>query len=168
MTKRQGRIIPVLLSGGTGSRLWPLSRETYPKQLLSLLGEKTLLQQTAQRVADPSIFGDAIVVASVEHRFAIAEQLRAAGIAAPTMVLEPFGRNTAPAVAIAALIASETDPDAVILAMPVDHWGSRRRRILRRCFRRDDSRKERQVRALWIAPDGANDRLRLHSIWRSA
>ncbi len=122
MTKRQGRIIPVLLSGGTGSRLWPLSRETYPKQLLSLLGEKTLLQQTAQRVADPSIFGDAIVVASVEHRFAIAEQLRAAGIAAPTMVLEPFGRNTAPAVAIAALIASETDPDAVILAMPVDHW----------------------------------------------
>lgn len=122
MKQRQGRIIPVLLSGGTGSRLWPLSRETCPKQLLSLLGEKTLLQQTAQRVADPSIFGDAIVVASAEHRFAIAEQLSAIGIADPTMVLEPFGRNTAPAVAIAALIASEINPDAVILAMPVDHW----------------------------------------------
>lgn len=122
MKQRQRRITPVLLSGGTGSRLWPLSRETYPKQLLSLLGEKTLLQQTAQRVADPSIFGDAIVVASAEHRFAIAEQLRAIGVANPTMVLEPFGRNTAPAVAIAALIASDSDPEAIILAMPVDHW----------------------------------------------
>lgn len=122
MTKQQSRIIPVLLSGGTGSRLWPLSRETYPKQLLSLLGERTLLQQTAQRVADPSIFDRAIVVASVEHRFAIAEQLRAVGAVDSTMVLEPFGRNTAPAIAIAALVASEADPDAVILAMPVDHW----------------------------------------------
>ena len=122
MKQRQGRIIPVLLSGGAGSRLWPLSREAYPKQLLSLLGEKTLLQQAAQRVADRTIFDDAIVVASAEHRFAIAEQLRGAGVVDPTMVLEPFGRNTAPAVAIAALIASEADPDAVILAMPVDHW----------------------------------------------
>lgn len=122
MTKRQGGIIPVLLSGGTGSRLWPLSRETYPKQLLSLLGEKTLLQQTVQRVADPSIFDRAIVVASAEHRFAIAEQLRAIGAADSAMVLEPFGKNTAPAIAIAALVASETNPDAIILAMPVDHW----------------------------------------------
>lgn len=124
MTKQQRRIIPVLLSGGSGSRLWPLSREAYPKQLLSLLGERTLLQQTAQRVADPSIFDNAIVVASAEHRFAIAEQLHAAGMSAPTIVLEPFGRNTAPAIAIAALVASETDPDAFILAMPVDHWVS--------------------------------------------
>ena len=122
MMQPRGRIIPVLLSGGTGSRLWPLSRETYPKQLLSLLGEKTLLQQTALRVADPSRFADPMVIANAEHRFAIGEQLRAVGISDPTIVLEPFGRNTAPAVAVAALLASETDPDAVILAMPVDHW----------------------------------------------
>jgi mannose-1-phosphate guanylyltransferase/mannose-6-phosphate isomerase len=122
MMQPRGRIIPVLLSGGTGSRLWPLSRETYPKQLLSLLGEKTLLQQTALRVADTSLFADPMVIANAEHRFAIGEQLRAVGISNPAIVLEPFGRNTAPAVAIAALLASESDPDAVILAMPVDHW----------------------------------------------
>lgn len=122
MTKRQDRIVPVLLSGGTGSRLWPLSREIYPKQLLSLLGKQTLLQQTALRVSDSSMFGRTMVIANVEHRFAIAEQLRSLGIAEPTMVLEPFGRNTAPAIAIAALVATESDPDAIILAMPVDHW----------------------------------------------
>ncbi|WP_454625492.1 mannose-1-phosphate guanylyltransferase/mannose-6-phosphate isomerase [Bradyrhizobium cenepequi] len=122
MLQPRGRIVPVLLSGGTGSRLWPLSRENQPKQLLALLGEKTLLQQTANRVTEPSLFADPMVIANAEHRFAIGEQLRAAGISSPTMVLEPFGRNTAPAVAIAALLASEVDPDAVILVTPVDHW----------------------------------------------
>ncbi|WOH67160.1 mannose-1-phosphate guanylyltransferase/mannose-6-phosphate isomerase [Bradyrhizobium sp. BWA-3-5] len=118
----RGRIVPVLLSGGTGSRLWPLSRETYPKQLLSLLGDNTLLQQTALRVDDGTLFTDPVVIANAEHRFAIGEQLRAVGIERPNIVLEPFGRNTAPAVAIAALLVGERDPDAVILAMPVDHW----------------------------------------------
>jgi mannose-1-phosphate guanylyltransferase/mannose-1-phosphate guanylyltransferase/mannose-6-phosphate isomerase len=122
MTQRQHRIIPVLLSGGTGSRLWPLSREACPKQLLSLLGEKTLLQQTALRVSDPAMFTGMMVVANAEHRFAVAEQLRGIGLADPTIVLEPFGQNTAPAVALAALVAHESDPDAIILAMPVDHW----------------------------------------------
>lgn len=117
-----GRITPVLLSGGSGSRLWPLSRETYPKQLLSLLGEKTMLQQTAARVGDNTTFNAPIVVANAEHRFSIAEQLRGVGVNDATMVLEPFGRNTAPAAAVAALIASESDPDALILVMPVDHW----------------------------------------------
>src|SRR5256885_15273244 len=83
MTHARGRIIPVLLSGGTGSRLWPLSRETYPKQLLSLLGERTLLQQTAMRVADPLLFDDPMVIANAEHRFVIGEQLRAVGISNP-------------------------------------------------------------------------------------
>ena len=122
MIEPRGRIVPVLLSGGAGSRLWPLSRETYPKQLLSLLGENTLLQQTALRVDDRSLFAEPMVIANAEHRFAIGEQLRAVGVDRPTIVLEPFGRNTAPAVAVAALLASESDPDAVILAMPVDHW----------------------------------------------
>src|SRR6201991_1952122 len=122
LKQTHGRIVPVLLSGGTGSRLWPLSRETYPKQLLSLLGDQTLLQQTALWVADTSLFADPMVIANAEHRFVIGEQLREAGIPNPSIVLEPFGRNTAPAVAIAALLASEADPDAVILVMPVDHW----------------------------------------------
>jgi mannose-1-phosphate guanylyltransferase len=122
MSQAQGRIIPVILSGGTGSRLWPLSREAYPKQLLSLLDEKTLLQQTALRVADPSLFANPMVIANAEHRFAIGEQLRGVGISDPIIVLEPFGRNTAPAVAVAALLASEADRDAVILVMPADHW----------------------------------------------
>ena len=113
-------VIPVLLSGGTGSRLWPLSRETRPKQLLSLLGEKTLLQQTVARVDDATLYGEPIIVANVEHRFQIAEQLRAVGKEA-RVVLEPIGRSTAPAVAIAALMAIRADPEAVILAMPVDH-----------------------------------------------
>src|ERR1700761_3014876 len=102
-----GRIVPVLLSGGAGSRLWPLSRETYPKQLLSLLGDQTLLQQTALRVADASLFADPIVIANAEHRFVIGEQLRGAGISNSSIVLEPVGRNTAPAVAVAALLAAE-------------------------------------------------------------
>jgi mannose-1-phosphate guanylyltransferase/mannose-6-phosphate isomerase len=122
MSRAHGRIVPVLLSGGTGARPWPLSRETYPKQLLTLLDDKTLLQQTALRVSDSGLFTEPIVVANAEHRFVIGEQLRAVGIADPTIVLEPCGRNTAPAVATAALVAVDADPDAVILVLPVDHW----------------------------------------------
>jgi mannose-1-phosphate guanylyltransferase/mannose-1-phosphate guanylyltransferase/mannose-6-phosphate isomerase len=113
-------VVPVLLSGGTGSRLWPLSREMRPKQLLSLVDEKTLLQQTVARVDDASLFKEPMIVANAEHRFLIAEQLRAIGSDA-TIILEPVGRSTAPAVAIAALAASQNDPSAIILAMPVDH-----------------------------------------------
>lgn len=122
MMKRSGRIVPVLLSGGAGTRLWPLSREACPKQLLSLLGEKTLLQQAALRVKDSALFDVPMVVANVEHRFAIADQLRSVGVVDPVMILEPVGRNTAAAIAVAALVASENNPDAIILVTPVDHW----------------------------------------------
>src|SRR5687768_10879514 len=91
---KMARITPVLLSGGTGSRLWPLSREAYPKQLLSLTGGPSLLQQTALRVAD-SAFEPLLVVANAEHRFAIAEQLRAVDARIDRLILEPFARNTA-------------------------------------------------------------------------
>jgi mannose-1-phosphate guanylyltransferase/mannose-1-phosphate guanylyltransferase/mannose-6-phosphate isomerase len=114
-------IFPVILSGGSGSRLWPLSRESFPKQLLPLTGPRTLLQETALRVADPRLFHPVMVVANAEHRFVIAEQLREAGARTPTIVLEPMAKNTAPAVAAAALIASEADPEALILVMPADH-----------------------------------------------
>ncbi len=115
------RVTPVILSGGTGTRLWPLSRQSYPKQLLALAGENTLLQEAVLRAGDRAIFAPAMVVANVEHRFIIAEQLRAAGVNDARVILEPVGRNTAPAVAVAALRAVAADPDAVILVMPSDH-----------------------------------------------
>jgi len=111
----------VILSGGTGSRLWPLSREAYPKQLLSLFGGETLLQATAGRTANPGQFEPLVVIANAEHRFAVAEQLQAIGAPVGRVVLEPFGRNTAPATAVAAILALEKNPRAILLVMPADH-----------------------------------------------
>lgn len=115
------KLTPVVLSGGTGTRLWPLSREAYPKQLLSLFGQDTLLQATARRTADLSLFEPLIVIANAEHRFAVAEQLQAIGAPVNRVVLEPVGRNTAPAAVIAALVAMQTDQNAILLMMPADH-----------------------------------------------
>ncbi len=113
-------ILPVILSGGSGTRLWPLSREAYPKQFLSLVGEHTMLQATWHRVA--AIAGAApIVVANHEHRFMAAEQLREAGVEPAAVILEPVGRNTAPAIAIAALQATEAGADPLLLVLPSDH-----------------------------------------------
>ncbi len=119
--KPMALIHPVILSGGTGTRLWPLSRQSYPKQLQALAGPHTLLQAAALRAADREIFAPPMVVANVEHRFVIAEQLRAIGIGDARLVLEPEGRNTAAAVAVAALLAADADAEAVILVMPSDH-----------------------------------------------
>ncbi|WP_323990300.1 MULTISPECIES: mannose-1-phosphate guanylyltransferase/mannose-6-phosphate isomerase [Nguyenibacter] len=113
------RIVPVILSGGSGSRLWPVSRASYPKQLWSLVGEKTMLQETALRGVGEN-FDAPIVVCNNEHRFLIAEQLREAGIENARIILEPVGRNSAPAIAAAALLAAETDPDAVLWIMAAD------------------------------------------------
>lgn len=117
---KQPPIHPVLLSGGSGTRLWPLSRQTYPKQLLPLTGPRTMLQETALRLDEESL-QRLIVVGSSEHRFAIAEQLHGIGLAAPQIILEPVGRNTAPAAVVAALAAMEDDADALVLLMPADH-----------------------------------------------
>jgi len=114
------KIHPVIMSGGAGSRLWPLSRQLYPKQLLPLAGERTMIQETATRVAGAG-FASPIVVCNQEHRFLIAEQLREDGVEKPTIVLEPVGRNTAPVAAVAALLLAESDPAALILLMPADH-----------------------------------------------
>ena len=114
-------IIPVLLSGGTGTRLWPLSREAYPKQLLPLVGTRSLLQETAARVSDATRYRRPIVVANVEHRFVIAEQFRTVAGEPPRIVLEPMGKNTAPAIAVGALLGAREDPEAMMLVMPADH-----------------------------------------------
>ena len=113
-------IHPVILSGGTGSRLWPLSRSLFPKQLLALAGERSLIQDTALRT-DGAGFAAPMIICNSEHRFLIAEQMREAGIAPQAIVLEPQGRNTAPAAGVAALILAARDPQALMLLMPADH-----------------------------------------------
>ena len=113
-------IVPVILSGGSGSRLWPLSRKTLPKQLLALAGQNTMIQDTLVRVKGGG-FAAPIVISGQEHRFLIAEQLRAVGATDARIILEPAGRNTAPAAAIAALKVLEDNPEGLLLLMPSDH-----------------------------------------------
>ena len=119
------KVQPIILSGGAGTRLWPLSREQYPKQLLSFHGEHTLLQQTMQRLGGLSnLVGkveEPIIVCNEEHRFLVAEQCRSINCFPAAILLEPIGRNTAPALTVAALASMETDSDAVLLVMPADH-----------------------------------------------
>lgn len=117
-------LLPVILSGGSGTRLWPLSRESYPKQLLELIGTTSMLQQTAQRTRRLSgeiTVAAPCVVCNVEHRFITAEQLRAGGTPASAILLEPVGRNTAPALTLAALHVSGDLDDPILLVMPADH-----------------------------------------------
>jgi mannose-1-phosphate guanylyltransferase / mannose-6-phosphate isomerase len=118
-------LTPVILSGGAGTRLWPLSRELYPKQLLALIGERTMLQQTVLRLSGLPTTGP-VVVCNEAHRFLVAEQLRQLQIESRAMVLEPLGRNTAPAIALAALTAmqprkGEAATDPILLVLPADH-----------------------------------------------
>ena len=115
-------LVPVILSGGAGTRLWPLSRELYPKQLLRLVAERTMLQETVARTEGLPGLAPPIVVCNENHRFMVAEQLRELGTAPQAIVLEPQGRNTAPAAAIAALLVSGgADADPVLLVLPADH-----------------------------------------------
>ena len=121
-------LIPVILSGGSGTRLWPLSRELYPKQLLPLVGKGTMLQETLARVAGVEGVGSPIVICNESHRFLVAEQILEAGVKPQAIVLEPVGRNTAPAVAVAAMAAvsevpaaSKADSDPLLLILPADH-----------------------------------------------
>ncbi len=119
------KLQPVILSGGSGTRLWPLSREQYPKQLLPLAGADTMLQETALRLAGFAggleVAAEPVVVCNEEYRFITAEQLRAAGCASNRLMLEPVGRNTAPALTLAALQIERDQGDALMLVMPADH-----------------------------------------------
>ena len=114
-------IVPVLLSGGSGTRLWPVSRSLYPKQLLPMAAERTMFQETVRRFAGVPGFAPPLVVCNDEHRFIIASQIQAMGIAPHTIVLEPLGRNTAPAAAVAALLLAEQSSDTLMLLAPSDH-----------------------------------------------
>lgn len=112
-------IVPVILSGGSGTRLWPVSRESFPKQLWPLLSDRTLIQETVSRGVGPG-FAAPVVVCNEEHRFLIAEQLRDVGVTNARIMLEPVGRNSAPAIAAAAVLVAEENPDAVLWMMAAD------------------------------------------------
>jgi mannose-1-phosphate guanylyltransferase/mannose-6-phosphate isomerase len=113
-------IIPAILSGGSGSRLWPLSRKSYPKQFLPLMDGQSLFEMTCLPTSN-ALFASPIVIANDEHRFLVAESLQGLGIKNSQIILEPIGRNTAAACAIAALNAVQTDKDALVLVLPSDH-----------------------------------------------
>ena len=120
------KLQPVILSGGTGSRLWPLSREMYPKQLIQLVSEQSMLQETVSRLNglndnETIELLNPVVVCNEEHRFFVAEQLRQIDTPADKIILEPMGRNTAPALTLAALAVANDDADTVLLVMPADH-----------------------------------------------
>src|ERR1700727_941047 len=121
MTDLNQKLIPVILSGGAGTRLWPLSREMYPKQLLALTSKQTMIQDTAKRLAGIAGAANPIVVCNDAHRFTVAEQLRALNVQPAAILLEPAGRNTAPAVALAALQAVKIDAEATLVVAPADH-----------------------------------------------
>src|SRR3954471_11886633 len=115
-----GIVRPVIMSGGAGTRLWPLSRQTFPKQLLPIVGQESMLQATAARVRG-ALFDRPIVVAGEEHRFFVKRQLEQAGLEVDAILLEPFGRNTAAAAALAAHWAMSQGDDELLLLMPSDH-----------------------------------------------
>jgi mannose-1-phosphate guanylyltransferase/mannose-6-phosphate isomerase len=114
-------IIPIILSGGSGTRLWPLSRKQYPKQYLPLVGDNTMLQETILRLNGLDNLADPIIICNADHRFLVAEQCQQINIKNPTILLEPVGRNTAPAIAAAALQSLKQTDDAVLLVLSADH-----------------------------------------------
>jgi len=114
----ESSVYPVILSGGVGSRLWPLSRKHYPKQFLRLVGDNTMLQKTAKRLED---LNSPIVVCNEAHRFIVGEQLNEIGIEPSSIILEPEGKNTAPAIALAAFEALKNNPEAILVVLPADH-----------------------------------------------
>lgn len=115
------KIIPVILSGGSGMRLWPLSRKQYPKQYLPLVGEKTMLQETILRIKGLKNLADPIIICNADDRFLVAEQCQQIGIKKPVILLEPVGRNTAPAIAAAALQSLKDSEDSILLVLSADH-----------------------------------------------
>jgi mannose-1-phosphate guanylyltransferase len=113
-------ILPVIMAGGTGSRLWPMSRELHPKQFLRLTGERSMLQETLSRLDGLDIL-EPILICNEEHRFLAAEQMRQMDLLSASIILEPIGRNTAPAIALAALKATESGDDPLLLILAADH-----------------------------------------------
>src|SRR3954454_5555004 len=114
-------LTPVIMCGGAGTRLWPMSRESMPKQFVTLIGGGSTFQQVVRRVSEPAMFGRPIVITHSDFRFAVAEQLQDCGVGAD-IVLEPVRRDSGPAVAVAAALAAERDPQAIVVVLASDHF----------------------------------------------
>jgi len=116
-------IIPIILAGGSGTRLWPLSRKTYPKQFANLVGKQSLFQQSALRLiaSDIVTFSQPIILTNSDFRFVVADQLQEVGIDPGHILIEPEGKNTGPAILAASIYALKNDPDAILLVAPSDH-----------------------------------------------
>ena len=162
---KKQKIIPVILSGGIGSRLWPLSRALYPKQLQSLVSDKSLLQETVIRSSGTN-FDSPLVICNEEHRFIVAEHIREINVIPRAIILELVGRNTAPAAAVAAIFSEQICEDALLLVLPSDH-----------VIKDPDSFLEVILTAKKAATRGANcdlghtyietrNRLRIHPAWK--
>lgn len=149
----QDVIRPAILSGGSGTRLWPLSRKLYPKQLLPLLSELSVLQETVLRLPEARGFSAPLIVANDEHRFIIAEQMRAINIRPAAILLEPEPRNTAPAIALAALHIAEEAPEALMLVLPSDHAIGDEAAFLEAVDRARPAAREGRLVTFGIKPD---------------
>ena len=115
------KITPLILSGGSGTRLWPLSREQFPKQFLKLFGKHTMLQETLLRLKKVKIFSDPIISCRVEHRFLVAEQCQEIGVTNPIIILEPVAKNTAPAITAATMQLIKKDSSSTLMVLASDH-----------------------------------------------
>lgn len=146
-------IHPVILSGGSGTRLWPLSRVSLPKQLLPLTSELSLLQETVLRVAQFPEIAPPLLVCNHEHRFLIAEQLRMVGVAPRAILLEPVGRNTAAAAAVAALELIADDPEAILLVLPSDHVVKNHQALLDSVLAASSAAKTGHIVTFGITPE---------------
>jgi len=147
-------ITPVILCGGSGTRLWPLSRKGYPKQFAGLLGEESLFQATARRLSGPG-FAAPVVVTGSDFRFIVTQQLQQAGIDPGAVLIEPEPRNTAPAILAAALHLAETDPDALLLVAPSDHAIADAAGFREAVAEGVPAAREGRIVAFGIAPDRA-------------
>jgi mannose-1-phosphate guanylyltransferase/mannose-6-phosphate isomerase len=150
-----GQIHPVILSGGTGTRLWPMSRASLPKQLLALHGVRTMIQNTVLRANVPRA-AKPILLCNEGHRFLVAEQMQAIGIVPEAIVLEPIGRNTAPAAAIAALIVAEQDAKGIVLLLPSDHVVTDEGAFMAAVKHAVPAAERGQVVTFGITPEGAD------------
>jgi len=146
-------LYPVILSGGAGTRLWPLSRASLPKQLLALHGERTMIQDTVLRAALPDAAAP-LLLCSEAHRFLVAEQMQEIGVKPHAIVLEPMGRNTAPAAAVAALITAETNPEGVIVLLPSDHVVRDTASFAKAVAIAADAAREKHIVTFGMAPAG--------------
>ena len=154
-------ILPVIMCGGSGTRMWPLSRESYPKQFLPLLGERSSFEEALRMLARPSIFAPPIAISNRDYRFLVGEQMQKAGVEGE-IVLEPMRRDSGPAVAVAAEIAFRRAPDTVVAMLAADHSIAERDGFVELCQRAARRRGKRAHRDAWRDARSRRNRLRLH------